>query len=241
MTGAPDQPDGATWRGWGIDPSWSRLLDVRSHDGETHRWHVLDTGTSAPGSATIVCVHGNPTWAYAWKSFLARFGDAHRVIAIDQLGMGYSERLDASHRPRQYRERVADLGDLIDELDIDADTPLVLAAHDWGGAVAMGWAVQHTERVAGMVLCNTGIEVPEGRGAPKIIRLARSAPLRDLVCRRTPIFVEGTVRLSGRRISRTDRKAFRAPYRSADRRDAIADFVGDVPLVEPHPSADPLM
>jgi acyl-CoA synthetase (AMP-forming)/AMP-acid ligase II len=49
------------------------------------------------------------------------------------------------------------------------------------------------------------------------------------------------VRLSGRRISRTDRRAFRAPYRSAERRRAIADFVGDVPLVEPHPSADPLM
>jgi olefin beta-lactone synthetase len=241
VTAAPDQPDGATWRGWGIDPSWSRLLDVRSHDGETHRWHVLDTGAGAPGSATLVCVHGNPTWAYAWKSFLERFGDVHRVIAIDQLGMGYSERLDVSHRPRRYRERVADLGDLIDELDIGADSSLVLAAHDWGGAIAMGWAVQHSERVAGMVLCNTGIGVPDGRGAPKIIRLARSAPLRDLVCRRTPTFVEGTVRLSGRRISRTDRAAFRAPYRSAGRRDAIADFVGDVPLVEPHPSADPLM
>ena len=218
VTGAPDQPDGATWRAWGIDPSWSRMLDVRSHDGDTHRWHVLDTGPGGPGSATIVCVHGNPTWAYAWKSFLTRFGAAHRVIAIDQLGMGYSERLDESHRPRRYRERVADLGDLIGALDLDADSPLVLAAHDWGGAIAMGWAVQHTERVAGMVLCNTGIGVPEGRGAPKIIRLARSAPLRDLVCRRTPIFVEGTVRLSGRRISRIDRTAFRAPYRSADRR-----------------------
>jgi len=241
VTVAPDQPDGATWRAWGIDPAWSLLLDVPSHDGDTHRWHMLDTGPGVPGSATIVCVHGNPTWAYAWKSFLARFGDAHRVIAIDQLAMGYSERLDASQRPRRYRDRVADLGDLIDALDLDADAPLVLAAHDWGGAIAMGWAVQHVERVSGMVLCNTGIGVPEGRGAPKIIRLARSAPLRDLVCRRTPIFVEGTVRLSGRRISRTDRQAFRAPYRTADHRCAIADFVGDVPLVEPHPSADPLM
>ncbi len=241
MTAAPDQPDGATWRGWGINPSWSRLVNVRSHDGEIHRWHVLDTGPSAPGSATLLCVHGNPTWSYAWKSFLTRFGDTHRVIAIDQLGMGYSQRLGASHRPRRYRERVADLADLIDELQIGVDTALVLAAHDWGGAIAMGWAVQHADRVAGMVLCNTGIGIPEGRSAPKIIRLARSAPLRDMVCRRTPIFIEGTLRLSGQRISGTDRKAFRAPYHSTDQRDAIADFVGDVPLVVPHPSANPLM
>ena len=240
MTATPDQPDGATWRGWGIDPSWSRLLEVPSHDGDTHRWHLLDTGAGDPGTATIVCVHGNPTWAYAWKSFLTRFGAQYRVIAVDQLGMGYSDRLDPSDGPRRYRQRVADLADVIDTLDLETSSPLVLAAHDWGGAIAMGWAVQHVDRVAGMVLCNTGIGVPEGRGAPKIIRLARAAPLRDLICRRTPIFVEGTVRLSGRRISRTDRRAFRAPYRSADARRSIADFVGDVPLVEPHPSADAL-
>ena len=50
VTTAPDQPDGATWRGWGIDPAWSRLLDVGSHDGDTHRWHLLDTG---PGDHRI--------------------------------------------------------------------------------------------------------------------------------------------------------------------------------------------
>jgi len=239
VTASPDQPDGATWRAWGIEPSWSRVLDVPSHDGETHRWHVLDTG---PGlsDATILCVHGNPTWAYAWKSFLTRFAGHHRVVAVDQLGMGYSDRLDDASGERRYAERVRDLDDVIRALDLDRGRPLVLAAHDWGGAIAMGWAVDHVERVAGMVLCNTGIGVPAGRGAPKIIRLARSAPLRDLVCRRTPAFVEGTVRLSGRRISRTDRQAFRAPYRSARSRRAIADFVGDVPLVDPHPSADAL-
>ncbi len=232
-----DRPDDGTWRTWGIDPAWSRTFDVPGHDGITHRWHLLDTGPGGPDGATVLCVHGNPTWAYAWKSFLRRFGDDHRVIAIDQLGMGYSERLGADAPPRRYVDRVADLGDLIDHLAIDASLPLVLAAHDWGGAIAMGWAVDHPDDVAGMVLCNTGIAVPAGRGAPKIIRLAASGPLRDLVCRRTSTFVEGTVRLSGRRISRQDRVVFRAPYRGAEHRRAIADFVGDVPLTDDHESA----
>ncbi|MEP4648919.1 MAG: alpha/beta fold hydrolase, partial [Ilumatobacter sp.] len=213
------------------------MLDVPSHDGTTHRWHVLDTGEvegTAP-TATIVCVHGNPTWGYAWKSFLAEFSGRHRVIAVDQLGMGYSDRVGL----RRYADRVADLGDVVDSLEVATDSPLVLAAHDWGGAVAMGWAVDHADRVSAMVLCNTGIGVPEGRGAPRIIRLAASRALRDLVCRRTNAFVEGTVRLSGSRITATDRRAFRAPYRRAEHRGAIADFVGDIPLastVPPHPS-----
>lgn len=243
MSSTPDRPDGATWQAWGIDPTWSHLVDVASHDGSSHRWHVLDTGRPASSAtsdvATIVCVHGNPTWGYAWKTFLTKFAGSHRVIAVDQLGMGFSERTGL----RRYADRVADLDDVIRALDIESGSPLVLAAHDWGGAVAMGWAVDHVDRVAGIVLCNTGIGVPEGRGAPRIIRLAASAPLRDLVCRRTNGFVEGTVRLSGKRITKVDRVAFRAPYRRAEHRAAIADFVGDIPLrstIPAHPTEAPL-
>lgn len=231
-------PDAETWRAWGIDPEWSRTLDVASHDGSTHRWHLLDTNPPVDETeATVVCVHGNPTWAYAWKSFMATFGSRHRVIAVDQLGMGYSERTDL----RRYRTRVDDLADVIAALDIDRSKPLILAAHDWGGAIAMGWAVEHPDELAGLVLCNTGIGVPADRAAPRLISLAASKPLRDLVCRRTATFVEGTVRLSGSRISKVDREAFRAPYKTASDRRAIADFVGDVPLSSPHPSEADLL
>ncbi len=229
--GAPEIPLSDAWARWGIDPAWSRTVDVPSHDGDPHRWHVLDTATP-DAAATVLCVHGNPTWAYAWATFLRRLGDRYRVVAVDQLGMGFSARPG----PRRYAERVRDLDDVIGALGIDPAVPFVLAAHDWGGAIAMGWAVDHPDRLAGMILCNTGIAVPEGRSAPGIIRLAASAPLRDLVCRRTKAFVEGTVRLSGRRISAADREAFRAPYPDAASRAAIADFVGDIPLRPGHPS-----
>jgi olefin beta-lactone synthetase len=240
----PAVPDEATWRRWDIDPAWSRLIEVPSHQGGTHRWHLLDTGephpptdeptapTSPHPAPVVLCVHGNPTWGYAWASFLRRLHPEYRVIAVDQLGMGFSDRTTR----RRYVDRVRDLDDLIVSLRLPARAPLVLAAHDWGGAVAMGWAVQDPHQIAGMILCNTGIAVPEGRSAPGVIRLAASAPLLDAVCRGTPLFVEGTVRLSGRRITKTDREAFRAPYRSAPARAAIADFVADIPLRAGHPS-----
>jgi olefin beta-lactone synthetase len=230
----PPVPDADTWRRWGLDPAWSRRLDVASHEGGTHGWHVLDTGTPGddPTAPVVLCVHGNPTWGYAWASFLRRLQTTCRVIAVDQLGMGFSDRT----APRRYVDRVRDLDDVIVALELARDAPLVVAAHDWGGAIAMGWAVQDPRQVAGMILCNTGIAVPEGRSAPGIIRLAASPWLLDVVCRGTSTFVEGTVRLSGRRITKVDREAFRAPYRSAPARAAIADFVGDIPLHEGHPS-----
>ncbi len=207
---------------------------MASHAGGSRRWHVLDTGPP-PGvtddAPTIVCVHGNPTWGYVWRSLLTQLSGTCRVVAIDQLGMGFSERT----APRRYLDRVRDLDDLIVALDIDG--PLFVAGHDWGGAVAMGWVVQDPQQIAGLVLCNTGIAVPAGRKAPGIIRLAASPPLLDAVCRGTSIFLEGTLRLSGGRLTTTDREAFRAPYRSAPARAAIADFVGDIPLRDRHPSA----
>jgi acyl-coenzyme A synthetase/AMP-(fatty) acid ligase/pimeloyl-ACP methyl ester carboxylesterase len=230
----PAVPDADTWRRWGIDPSWSRTIDVASHEGGSHRWHVLDTGTPAGSTdaPTLLCVHGNPTWGYAWASFLRRLHPRARVIAVDQLGMGYSERTSS----RRYADRVRDLDDVVVALKIASRSPLVVAAHDWGGAIAMGWAVQDPHQIAGLILCNTGIAVPDGRSAPGIIKLAASPLLLDVVCRGTSTFVEGTVRLSGRRISKVDRQAFRAPYRTAPARAAIADFVGDIPLSEGHPS-----
>ena len=185
---------------------------------------------------TVVCVHGNPTWSYLWRTMLARLGDQHRVIAVDQLGMGFSDRTGT----RRYADRVRDLGDVIEALDVHG--PLVVVGHDWGGAVSMGWAVGAAERsagaeLAGMVLCNTGIAVPEGRRAPWLIRLAAAGPVTDVVGHRTPIFLEGTLRLSGKRITSEAREAYRAPYRSTVDRRAIAEFVGDVPFTPAHPSA----
>ena len=236
----PDQPTAADLESWDLDPAWSRVLEVASHDGSTYQWHVLDSGPTldGPPDAIMVCVHGNPTWAYSWATFLRKFGTRCRVIAVDQLGMGFSERTEL----RRYATRVSDLNDVIEALDIDPATPFALAAHDWGGAIAMGWAVDHADRVDGMVLCNTGIGVPEGRKSPGLIRLAAAGPLRDFVCRRTPIFVGGTTRLSGSHINAADRAAFAAPYSTAAARVAVADFVGDVPL-QPgggHPSDGPL-
>ncbi len=233
---SPHPPTDDDWRRWNLEPEWSRFVDVVSHTGGTHRWHVLDTGVpegaDASSTPTVLCVHGNPTWGYAWATFLRRLHGRYRVVAVDQLGMGFSDRVER----RRYADRVRDLDDVIVALGLPGSAPLVVAAHDWGGAIAMGWVVQDPRQVAGLILCNTGIAVPEGRKAPSIIRLAAWAPILDFVCRGTSIFVDGTPRLSRGRISKVDREAFRAPYRTAPSRAAIADFVDDIPLSPGHPS-----
>ena len=222
-TGSPvapiPSPSAAQLTSWGLDPSWSRRVVIDGADGRPVNWHVLDTGGGRAG--TIVCVHGNPSWGYIWKELLTTLAPEWRVVAVDQTGMGWSER----HRPRRLADRIAEL---ITFCRQEVDGPFVLAAHDWGGPVAVGASASLD--VEALILANTAVAKPDDVAVPPLIAAARS--LVDLSCRRTPAFVAGTARMTGR----AHRDALRAPYRTADRREAVRDFVADIPVAPADPS-----
>ena len=225
----------------GLDPNWSRLVDVPDADGTPRAWHVLDSGAANP-DLTLLCVHGNPTWSYLWRTLIRRtgevFGDRVRVVAVDQLEMGFSERTD---RPRRLADRIDDLDRCTQALGITG--PVVTVAHDWGGPISLGWAMIHVDQLVGVVLGNTAVHQPAGAPAPAVIRAARFGPMLDLVTRRTKAFIRGTMLLSRNRFSSPNRMprevadAFAAPYATADRRRGIEAFVADIPLETGHPSA----
>ncbi len=103
-------------------------------------------------------------------------------------------------------------------------------AHDWGGIISLGWALEHREQVRGIVLTNTAVHQPADSRPPALIRLAHLPALRELVCVRTPVFLRGATALSWPPLEREVRAAFAAPYAAAARRRAIGDFVADIPF-----------
>ncbi len=210
----------------GLDPAWSRTVDIGGVS-----MHVLERPARGIPRVTLLAVHGNPTWSYLWRRLLAEAPEDWRVIAVDQIGMGYSDR---PHGMRRLGDRVADLGRLTDAMGVTG--PVVTVAHDWGGPVSLGWALAHRDVLAGVVLANTAVHQPERAPAPTLIRLARSRPLLDAVTRRTPTFLRGTTVMS-RDMPAEVARAFRAPYPDAASRAAIGDFVADIPLSPEHPSA----
>ena len=175
MTGASLPPSDLP----GLDPivvSHSHLTDAF---GTARGWHVLDTAPEHP-VGTVLCVHGNPTWSYTFRSVIAELSSQWRVIAPDQLEMGFSERSDVH---RTLANRVQELGNLTDALDLTG--PVVVVAHDWGGAIALGWAEQHRDLVTGVVLLDTASEPARRRTGPPLIRGARSrGPARTVTERR---------------------------------------------------------
>lgn len=240
----------------GIDPAWSTVVEVpriaddavgdAARDVATRSWHVLDTGPELERSGhevvgTVLAVHGNPTWSYLWRSLLAASlaqagagGPAWRIVAVDQLDMGFSERTDTV---RTLAQRVADLGALTDALNLDG--PVVSLGHDWGGAISLGWALAHPNQLAGIALLNTAVHQGDRR-LPSPLRLAGATGVLPVATRATTAFLDTTLALAHPPLSAPIRAAYRAPYRSAARRRAIGDFVADIPLGAGHPSTPAL-
>ena len=198
---------------FGLDPAWSRQVTFEGADGEPVTWNILDTGHGDQG--TIVCVHGNPTWSYLWRNLLRDLSPQWRVIAVDQTGMGFSQR-----GPR--RTLAQRITELVTFCETEVNGPLILAAHDWGGAIALGAAPSLP--VTRLILSNTAVGLPDGVAMPPLIGIART--FVGLVCRWTLGFVQGTALMT----EREHRRALRAPYRGWRRRRAVADFVADIPI-----------
>ena len=228
----------------GADPEWSRTIEVASTSdadapGTVRRWHLLDNGAQlsrlglAP-AGTLLCVHGNPTWSYLWRTLLAAGADAAhpwRVVAVDQLDMGYSERTGTF---RRLADRINDLGDLTDALGLDG--PVVTAGHDWGGVISLGWALAHPQHLAGVVLTNTAVHQPSDSAIPPALRLALHPAVHGWGTTTTDAFLRVTHSLAHPPLPADVRKAYMAPYREAHRRTGVGNFVADIPVDASHPS-----
>jgi len=213
--------------GW--DPDWSRLVSATDETNQDRTWHVLDNRVVDP-VGTLLCVHGNPTWSYAFRN-LASASGRWRVVAVDALNMGFSERTTEN---RRLAGHIADLTAVTSALDIKG--PVVTVAHDWGGPISLGWALAHQEQISGIVLMNTGVARPKDIRVPALIQAVRTKATLQASCVTTPAFLRGTLRLAHPSLRSPVRHGFLAPYANAASRRGIGDFVEDIPFTPDHPT-----
>lgn len=136
-----------------------RFADLPQYDFTPHyveldglRLHFVDEGPR--DGAPIVCFHGEPTWAYLYRKMVPPLVAAgFRVICPDYAGFGRSDK-PTDRRWYSYDRHVQLVSALLDRLDLHDATAVV---QDWGGPIGLRWAVEHDDRVAALVILNTGI------------------------------------------------------------------------------------
>lgn len=132
-------------------PPTGRILQVR---GRRVHAHVEGRGPD------VILLHGasGNTRDFTFD-LVGRLAPRYRVTAFDRPGLGYSDSLDG--RGESPADQAAQLDAAAAQLGVRR---AVILGHSYGAAVAMAWALDHPERVAGVVSLS-GVTMPWPAGA----------------------------------------------------------------------------
>jgi haloalkane dehalogenase len=143
--------------------------------------HYVDEGEGPP----IVLVHGNPTWSFLYRRLVVDLARDHRCVAPDHLGFGLSDlppedaRLPVAHAAR--------FAALMGSLELGAP-PVTLVVHDWGGPIALSWALDHPELVSRVVVLNSWLWPLNSERYYRVLGGLVASPLGRLLFTRTQFF-----------------------------------------------------
>ncbi|NUR78749.1 MAG: alpha/beta fold hydrolase [Thermoleophilia bacterium] len=212
----------------------SRFRNLPGFDFEPHyldqdglRMHYADEGRGDP----LLLLHGEPTWAFLYRKMIPTLARVGRCIAPDYFGFGRSDK-PTDPGWYSYDGHVASIARLVEELDLQRIT---LVVQDWGGPIGFRVAVENPERVARLVVMNTGI----GARAPGEEWLRFQAFMRRVG---TEIVAGQLIRLSlvqptsGEVIAGYD-----APFPVPESRVGIVQFPELVATSSDHPSAPAML
>jgi pimeloyl-ACP methyl ester carboxylesterase len=154
VAGAPNLPAGFA------DTFESRFVDT----GEVQLHAVV--GGEGPA---LLLVHGWPETWYAWRHVMPALARDFTVVAVDQRGIGLSD------KPAGGYDTGTQARDLIGLMDALGHEKFAVVGHDTGFAISYALAADHPERVERVAL----LEIPGSPGTLESPPLFLPAPLND--------------------------------------------------------------
>ena len=209
-----------------------RFEGLPGYDFEPHyaqhgelRLHYVDTGA---GDA-VLFLHGEPTWSYLWRKAIPPVRDAgFRCIAPDLPGFGRSDK-PTDFDWYSYDAHTEAMAALIEQLDLHDITFVV---HDWGGNIGLRLAVEHRDRVARLVLMDTGLFTGRNRFSDAWIAF------RDFVARTEDLPIGFLVKgACARDMPHDVFSAYEAPFPNAESKAGARAFPLMMPTAPEMPGA----
>lgn len=130
--------------------------------------YATSPGESSLGSTPLVLIHGAGGSRLHWPADIRRM-EGRMVYAIDLPGHGRSSG-PTSNTIEGYASRVAAWMAAVDL------PPAIVVGHSMGGAITQQLAVDYRQRLAGMVLIGTGVQLPVNHNLLELTSSADTFP-----------------------------------------------------------------
>jgi len=164
--------------------------------------HYKETGQGEP---VFILLHGFGASEFSWREVMEPLSSSGRVIAYDRPAFGLTERpLDGNWtgtNPYSVQGNVELLDGLMNELGVEK---AILVGNSAGGEVAAAYALEHPERVQGLVLVDPAV------GGGRIPQWAVSVMALPQIRNLAPLLVRT---ISGQMGNDTIRQAWHDPSR----------------------------
>lgn len=205
-------------------PYPSRWIEVNGA-----KMHYMETGD--PAGTPILLLHGQPTWSYLWRNVMPHLEKSGRVIAVDLIGMGLSDKPTLGYTYMEHRQY---LWGFIEAMQLK---DLVLVIHDWGSALGFDYAHNHQDNVRAIAFMEA-LVAPASKYEdfnPEFATMLRTFRAGDGVGQELLInqnfFVEQVLPSAVlRKLTEAEMNAYRAPYPTPDTRLPLFMWPNQVPI-----------
>jgi pimeloyl-ACP methyl ester carboxylesterase len=107
--------------------------------------HIRDEGNRA--GPPMVLLHGAYASVHAWEPWVEELGDEFRLISFDLPGHGLTGAIPDADYSRENMSRTLD--QIMQLMKLDR---AVIVGHSMGGSVVLQYALDHPEKIRGLVL-----------------------------------------------------------------------------------------
>ena len=108
-----------------------------------------------PDHPAIMMIHGLGDEADTWRYQIAPLAENHHVIAMDLPGFGRSDHIRQAYTPELMKQSILEL------MDVLGLEKVTLVGSSLGGILSQGIAVEHSDRLNGLVLVDGALLQPD--------------------------------------------------------------------------------
>lgn len=193
------------------------LFPFQSHffDLGAYRLHFIDEGCGP----VILMLHSCPLWSFEYRDFILDLRKKYRVIAIDQLGFGLSDKPeDADFRLEAHADH---LDRFCSELELEN---IILLMHGRGATIGMSLAVRHPDNICAIITLNA--MAFSGFSLPMRLQLCRIKWFGARLIMNLGVFLYDIKKLNP-----PVRDGYLYPFPDEKSKNAIFHFIEDFPCV----------